>query len=223
VDFLFHLLDHTIPLLDNIRLVNRLVSDAAEMERQRIARNLHDSVLQPCVGLRLGLAAAMGKFCLAGTHAGKEIEQVIKLSDAAIADLRRYIDELHHGDTPEGDLLPVLQGFAKQFSAVTGIAVHVEAEGGMCLNDRLAAEVLQMVAEGLSNVRRHTYSTWATVGLVCHDGHLSVQIKNDGTVDKSPIPFTPRSIAERAAAIGGQTRVEGTDTGRTVVLIDIPL
>ena len=97
VDFLLHVLDHTLPVLDTIQLVERLTSDAAKMERQRIARNLHDGVIQPCMGLRLGLAAIKQKFLLAGTEAGEELERLVHLSDAALADLRYCIDALRDG------------------------------------------------------------------------------------------------------------------------------
>jgi signal transduction histidine kinase len=223
VDFLLHVLEQTVPILDNIQLVHHLASDAAERERQRIAGNLHDSVLQPCIGLRLGLAAALQRFRLVGTKAGEEIECVIKLSDAAIADLRRCIGALRDGNTPQESLLPALQHYAKQFAKATGIAVQVKAEGDMRLNARLDAEVSQMVAEGLSNIRRHTRSAWATVDLACHNGHLVVRMENDAAAGESPGPFTPHSIAERAAAMGGHMQVRRTDTGGTVVCIDIPL
>jgi len=221
VDFLLDVLDHTIPVLDTIQLVDRLASDAAKTERQRIARNLHDGVVQPCVGLRLGLAAIKRKFLLAGTEAGEELERLVQLSDVALADLRHCIGELR-GSVLQDGLLPVLCQFGQRFAKATGIAVHVEAEGNLDLNNRLTAEVLQMMAEGLSNVQRHTHSTWATVGLARHEGHLTVRIENDAG-DKLPAPFTPRSIAERAVALGGHTRVEQTGTGSTIVLVDIPL
>jgi signal transduction histidine kinase len=80
-----------------------------------------------------------------------------------------------------------------------------------------------MVAEGLSNIRRHTRSAWATVDLACHNGHLVVRMENDAAAGESPGPFTPHSIAERAAAMGGHMQVRRTDTGGTVVCIDIPL
>jgi signal transduction histidine kinase len=52
VDFLVQVLDHVVPVLDNIRLVDRLASDAAETERQRIARDLHDRSSSPTSGCR---------------------------------------------------------------------------------------------------------------------------------------------------------------------------
>src|ERR671938_1911456 len=92
-----------------------------------------------------------------------------------------------------GGLLPAVQRFAKKFAEATGIAVHVQAETPLPVHDRLAAEVFQMVAEGLSNVRRHTRSAQATVTLTCGDRHLRLSIANDVAAGTVPTPFTPRS------------------------------
>jgi hypothetical protein len=92
--------------------------------------------------------------------------------------------------------------FASRFSEVTGIAVEVEARDDLRVADRLAAEAFQMVAEGLSNVRRHTQSPQARVGLALQNGSLHLRIENPAGPDPCA-PFTPRSIAERAAALGG--------------------
>jgi len=101
--------------------------------------------------------------------------------------------------------------------------VHVEAETALPAHDRLAAEVFQMVAEGLSNVRRHTRSAQATVTLSCQDDQLRLSIANDVATAAVPTLFTPRSITERATALGGCAHVEWPEHGGTVIVVDIPL
>jgi signal transduction histidine kinase len=228
VDFLLQVLEHTMPTIDNIRLVDRLASDAAEEERRRIARDLHDSVIQPYIGLQMGLMAIQKKLATQSETAPEDVERLLTLTNAGIADLRHYMGELRENGTRDsgplpGGLLPAVQRFAKKFAEATGIAVHIEAETPLPVHDRLAAEVFQMVAEGLSNVRRHTRSAQATVTLTCGDQHLRLSIANDSATGTVPIPFTPRSIAERATALGGCARVEWPEHGGTVIVVDIPL
>jgi signal transduction histidine kinase len=91
------------------------------------------------------------------------------------------------------------------------------------LNGRLAAVVFQMVAEGLSNVRRHTHATRATVRLAQNNGHLVVRLENEEPTELAPTPFTPRSITERATALGGHAHVEQNGGSTTSVVIEIPL
>jgi len=128
-------------------------------------------------------------------------------------------------------LLPAIERFAARFTSVTGIAVDVNTHGKIEINDRLAAELFQMVTEGLSNVRRHALCNDAQVDLSCKNGKVVLQIKNarprvtpfeteDGHDQRL---FSPRSISERAALLGGKTVVSIDKMNYTVVSITIPL
>ena len=228
VDFLLQVLEQTMPTIDNIRLVDRLASDAAEAERRRIARDLHDSVIQPYIGLQMGLVAIQKNLAMHSPDVYEDLEQLLTLTNAGIADLRHYMGELRETGAPESGLLPAgllpaVQRFARKFAEATGISVNVEAKTALPVHDRLAAEVFQMVAEGLSNVRRHTRSAQPTMTLACDHDHLHLSIANDTAPGTVPVPFTPRSITERAIALGGRAHVEWPARGGTVVLVDIPL
>ena len=222
VSFLLQILDHTTPVLENIRLVDQLASEATEVERQRIARDLHDSVIQPYIGLQMGLAAVEQKLLLGHADVKEEITQLVHFTESAVADLRHYVRGLREGSEQEGGFLQAVQRFAEKFTAASGIVVHVEAEGDLLINDRLATELFHMIAEGVSNIRRHTSSPWARVDLRCQHDHVLLRIEN--AADEEPaLPFTPRSLTERAAALGGQVCVERTEISSTSVSIDIPL
>jgi signal transduction histidine kinase len=89
------------------------------------------------------------------------------------------------------------------------------------ISDRLAAEVFQMIVEGLNNVRRHTRAAAAGVELARRSDYLILRIFNDGV--ETPTHFMPRSIAERAASLGGRVQVEQATGGSTWVTVEIPL
>jgi signal transduction histidine kinase len=223
VDFLSQVLDQAIPTIETIQLVDRLASTAAEAERQRIACDLHDSVLQPYVGLRLGLAALSHKYTMGNTDIGEDLKQLCAMTDIGISDLRCYMSDLKEHGTYVENLLSLVQHFAERFAKTTGIAVHVEAKTPMSVPDRLAAQAWQIIAEGLSNVRRHTTSTRATISIACSNGHLTLWIANDVAAGAASTHFCPRSITERAAALGGCARVEQSATNGTLVEVTIPL
>ncbi len=235
-DFLLQIFDNVFPVLDNIRLVDRLASDAAEAERQRIARNIHDSVIQPYLGLQIGLTTVRQRLAesvsgetgssrqLAETVATMvgRIERLIEMTNAGINDLRRYVSGLKETGEREENLLSAVRRFAAKFEEATGIAVEVEAVSDFTLNDRLAAEAFQMVAEGLSNIRRHTRSRRARIELARRTDLLILRIENDLEDGSTLAFFTPRSISERAESLGGHVQVEQSE-GRTIVTIQIPL
>ena len=234
MDFVLQLLDHITPLMENVRLVDNLASDAAEQERHRIARDIHDSVIQPYVGLQLGITALSQKLRAGNTDVVANVEELLELTNQELVEMRSYVRGLKAAEDRRDVLLPAINRFVTKFASVTGIHVDVKTHGKVEVNDRLAAELFQIVAEGLSNVRRHALCNEAGVEIACEAGRLQLQIKNrrPGRSDDLNFNrdnhneqnlFTPRSIAERAAMLGGETKVSIDENNYTVVNVAIPL
>ncbi len=224
-EFLRLVLEQVVPLLENLRLVDRLASEAADEERRRIARDLHDSVIQPYLGLRLGLSAARA---MLGSGRAREAEgqlqRLAELTDGEIETLRGYVRALRGGEPGvEGGLLDEgVRRFCGRFSGATGIEVVVRLEGPPPRNDRLSAELFQLVAEALSNVRRHTPATRVEVGILTLQDRVVLTVSNDAAPE-ADATFFPRSLGERTAALGGTLRVLRPSEGITSVEISIPL
>lgn len=235
IEFLLQLMDHVSPLIENTRLVDSLASYAAEEERKRIARDIHDSVIQPYVGLQLGITALSQKLKAGNTDVLGNAEELLSLTNQELIELRRYVWGLRAGEERRDVLVPAIERFVARFATVTGIFVAVTARGKIEINDRLAAELFQMVTEGLSNVRRHAFCDKAKIELAVESGKLRLQIKNrrseitgdlgaNGKREHSKEPlFLPRSISERAELLGGETVVSVDDNNYTVVTVTIPL
>ena len=226
MDFVLQLMDHVTPVMENIRLIDNLASDAAEQERRRIAHDIHDSVIQPYLGLQFGLSALDQKLEAGNTAIRGNVQELLELTNHELAELRRFVWGLKATEERGDILVPAIERFAERFSVVTGIKVDVAAYGKIKINDRLAAELFQIVAEGLSNVRRHAFCRDARIEISCRDNSLLLQIKNsrprtDG--QDGVKSFRPHSIAERAAALGGETQVFVDDKDYTVVSVGIPL
>lgn len=211
---------HALPIIDNVRLFDRLAADVATEERRRIAHDLHDSVIQSYIGLQMGLAAIRQKSAL-GKDISQAVAQMIQLTETGIADLRAYVRELRYGSSQSDGLVPAIGRLAEKFSGVTGIAVELQAIEDIDVEEQIAAEVFQIVAEGLSNIRRHSQAEHAIVKLMRQGKALIVRLENDGA--HSGAAFVPRSITERAATLGGFTRVGRGADNHTVVSVEIPL
>jgi len=235
MDFMLQLMDHVTPVMENIRLIDNLASDAAEQERQRIAHDIHDSVIQPYLGLQFGLAALDQQLAAGNTGIRENVQELLELTNHELAELRHFVWGLRANEERTDVLLPAIERYAERFSVVTGIKVDVAAHGKVKVNDRLAAELFQIVAEGLSNVRRHAFCRDARVEIECKESSLHLQIKNSrprtgANPDGEPRDghdgvksFRPHSIAERAASLGGDTQVFVDDKDYTVVSVGIPL
>lgn len=235
MDFMLQLMDHVTPVMENIRLIDNLASDAAEQERRRIAHDIHDSVIQPYLGLQFGLSALDQKLEAGNTSIRGNVQELLELTNHELAELRRFVWGLRANEERGDVLLPAIERYAERFSLVTGIKVDVEANGKVKVNDRLAAELFQIVAEGLSNVRRHAFCRDARVEISCKETSLQLQIKNSrpraggnveaerGEGQEPNRSFRPNSIAERAASLGGDTHVFVDEKDYTVVSVGIPL
>ena len=235
MEFMLQLMDHVTPVMENIRLIDNLASDAAETERRRIAHDIHDSVIQPYLGIQFGLSALDQKLEGGDVAIRANVKELLELTRHELAELRRFVWGLKAGEERMDVLLPAIERYAERFSVVTGITVDVEAHGKVKVNDRLAAELFQIVAEGLSNVRRHAFCRDARVEISCKETSLLLQIKNSrprmgGNAETERAEghdgnraFRPHSIAERAAALGGETQVFVDEKDYTVVSVGIPL
>src|SRR5512139_151349 len=191
--------------LDNLRLVNRLTATAATGERRRISRDLHDSTVQPYVGLRMGLEALKRK---TGTDnpLHDDISDLIAMADASIAQLRGYIVALR-GQVGQGGghVLPALHAQVEQFQARSGIRINLDARGDQALSEHQLDEFRHIVSEGLSNIRRHGQCEHATVRLDCTPDSIVLEFVNPVVVEVGP--FHPRSLSERARELGGRMDV----------------
>ncbi|HJP92982.1 MAG TPA: histidine kinase [Pyrinomonadaceae bacterium] len=223
IDFLRQVVEHVVPIIEHVRLVDRFASEAFEHERRKISRDIHDSAIQPYIGLKLGLEALRRRASHDDPLAAG-IAELVDKTDSVIKDLRIYVGDLQQAAA--GELVNVLvssvQGHARKLGEFYGISVEVDAAADMNVNDRLAAEVFQIVREGLSNIKRHTASATARISMASSNGDLILDIENESPSGETHKTFTPRSITERAIALGGRVSVRVDDT-RTIVSVIIPM
>jgi len=222
--FLTHLMEQIFPIIETIEVLDRMASEAATAERLKFALNLHDTAVQPYIGLRMGLCA-LRKKATADNPLSEDLEKLASVADGVIADLRRYAGEVRQGSnsSPGGLVLPQLHRQAARIKGLYGIDIAVDVDGPLHLDDRMTAEVLQMVGEGLNNICKHTQARHGSVRLACRNGRLHVRIENEADGEESFTRFRPHSITERAAALGGRAQVRQCDSGGTAVLVEIPI
>lgn len=225
VEFLQQIVKHVMPVLSNVRLLEQLASKAAEHERQKIARDLHDSVIQPYIGLQYKLAAIRNK--LRSNAVGdvtNDLEQLFDATVSEITGLRHYVRELRDAATASDHLVAAIRRYTEQFQENYGIKVEVICRSELLITDRLAAELIQMVHEGLINAWKHTEATHCVVSLDSVDSNLVLCIENNNALpDEEQSYFSPRSLSERASSLGGRVSIDQNGMGQTVICVRIPL
>ncbi len=219
--FLGQLVAQAFPVIEHIDLLDRMASEAAERERQKFALDLHDTAIQPYIGLQMALGGLRQR-AEAGQDLRPEIDRLMAMGTQVIEDLRRYTRQVRQHQRSESDLLAQLRQQAAQVREFYGVDIAIEVEGELAVHDRLSAEVLQLVREGMANICKHTLARRGQVQLQCRSGWLGICIRNeDGAAPAAA--FTPRSISERAAALGGRAHVQQQAQGGTAVHVHIPV
>ncbi|WP_343728838.1 histidine kinase [Duganella sp.] len=220
--FLQQLAAQVFPVIENIMLLDRLASDAAFRERQKIARDLHDTTIQPYIGLRHGISAV--RQSLQSDHpVAAELDKLLDMTTQVIGDMRQFTRSVRQGVAQtEAELLVALRRQAQQVREFYDIQITIQAEDGLSISDRLAAEVFQIVNEGMHNIRKHTRARSGLISLSNADGQLRIRIQNE-TPEGPPAPFLPGSLAERTTALGGTIAIDRESDGVTTVSIAIPV
>lgn len=219
--FLSQVVGQAFPVIENIALLDGMASDAAFRERQKIARDLHDTTIQPYIGLRHALTA-MRNDAAADNPLLADLDKLIAMSGEVIVDMRDFARNVRKNDgTGEPELMTALRRQARQIREFYGIDIVLRLLPDVAISDRLAAEVFQIVNEGMSNIRKHTRARVGAVTLSSVNGCLQIDIENENP-DTFSGEFLPGSIAERAAALGGNVVITHP-AGSTRVCVSIPL
>ncbi len=180
-------------------------------DRERIAADLHDHVLQRLFALGLGLQAAHAR--LPTSDAARRVDEAVDQIDGIIRDIRTSIFDLH---TARGgrELAARVQAAATGMAADTDIEPVVRVSGDVeGVPEDLAIAVEAVVREGVSNAVRHAAPSQITV-TVSADSTLTVEVVDDGigipeTVGRSGLA----NVVARARAAGGDARVARRPVG----------
>ena len=221
--FLAQVAAQAFPVIENIQLLDSMVSEAARRERQKFSNDLHDTTLQPYIGLSHALQALL---CKTGTDnpIAAELRQVADMANHFIRDLRQIARDISTSTSTSGEpaFVVALRAHAADVKEYFDLDITLNGSEALGINDRLGAEVFQLVSEGMSNIRRHTIAKRGAVKLRRNQGWLHIRIENESPGGPA-LPFVPRSISQRASSLGGFAYVATRDDGATVVNIDIPV
>ncbi|HEX2826587.1 MAG TPA: histidine kinase [Burkholderiales bacterium] len=208
-------------VVENLQLVDELVSSAAEHERVLISRDIHDAAVQPYIGLRLALEALQREPDTGVRE--RRIQDLVDMANATVRDLRGYTRGLLAGEIPGGSLREGILMQADRHRRFYGleISTDVDARAGD-LSGRFASHVFYIVVEALANVVKHTASRRAFIEVWSAEGGLNVRVGNERAPgDEAPTSFVPKSIKSRVEALGGSLELQHTEY-HTVVHATVP-
>jgi signal transduction histidine kinase len=190
-------------------------------DRDRIARDLHDLVIQRLFATGLQL---QGMHRLARPEHQERLSRAVEDIDSTIHDLRAAIFELQHA--PDSSSLRAdLQGLVSEYTETLGFRPHLTCTGPVdtAVPTAVRPQILAAVRESLSNVVRHAQASQVTVEVTVGSGLVVARVSDDGvgigtTTRRSGL----RNLSDRAEALGGTVRISDNDPHGTVVELTAP-
>jgi signal transduction histidine kinase len=230
--FLTALADQAAVAVANAALYARSEHDATVVERQRLARELHDSVSQALFSMTLHARTAERQLAVAGVLPDappvETVRRLAELTQGALAEMRALIFELRPGALTEEGLVTALTRQAAALSAREGTPIRVDGPVDRPqLSPQSEEHLYRLTLEALHNAVKHAQAGQIAVDITSQDdGSLLVRIADDG-VGFDPQTAHPghmgqSTMAERAAAIGAALHVDSAPGAGCAVTVRVP-
>jgi signal transduction histidine kinase len=218
--------------IENARLHEQVQRLAVVEERERIARDLHDGIIQAIYGVALSLEDVPSLMETDPQEAEVRVDRAIDSLNLAIREIRNFIlglrSELLYGADVVAGLATLAEEFAASGAADVELDLAVDSEVTAQLPITHRVQLLQMSREALSNAARHARATRIRLAMRDTEGILELSVEDDGVgfdADEEP-PAGHLGLAnlrQRAAALGGIMSIASAPGNGTRLSIRIPL
>jgi signal transduction histidine kinase len=203
----------------------RRVVAGQELERRRLARELHDETGQALTSILLGLRSVEeAKDEAALTAAAANLRALVV---ATLQDVRTLAVELRPKALDDFGLVAALERLVETFSAQTGIDVQLQSQlGDHRVNGEAETALYRLIQEALTNIVKHAQARTVSIVLVRRGDLVSAVIEDDG---QGFAPGSARAdglglvgMRERAALVGGRLLIESTEGQGTTIAVEVP-
>lgn len=227
-EFLAALADQATLAVEKARLQAQVRALAALEERERIAADLHDGIIQSLYATGLGLDASIALVAEHPSKAAARLREVVDGIDTVIRDVRNYVVGLSPESLREKALGDALIDLARDvtLNRLATVAVAVDPEVAEGLPPEMQRALFMIVREGIANVVRHAPGARVTIRLERDAGDLRLRIEDDGpgfdTVTAGPGRGL-HNIQDRARRLGGEARVGSSPGQGTRITVTAPV
>ncbi len=211
--------------VEKLRLLRQVSETAVLKERQRLAREIHDTLAQDFTSIVTHLEAAESALHTSPDVARAHLERARRAAREGLTEARRVVWALRPDILTRTDLAQALKRVAHRWQEETGIPVHVTITGTpRPLPGDTDVVLLRAAQEALSNVRKHARATRVDVTLTYMGDHINLDVQDNGigfnpSVLNAGEGFGLHAMRERVEARGGQVIIEsGPGEGTTVVV-----
>jgi signal transduction histidine kinase len=213
--------------IENARLHTQIERLAVVDERDRISRDLHDSIIQSIYGVTLSLEDVPELVEEAPAEARQRMDHAVDALHGVIRDIRHFIFGLHPLLLDSGSLLDGLRVLADELRRNTATEVDLVGEEPNGLSMELVAELLAIARDALANVARHAQARHVWLRLAAPDESVRLEIEDDGRglkpyADLGSGHHGLANMQVRAEALGGTFDIQSGQDAGTRVIVSIP-
>jgi signal transduction histidine kinase len=206
--------------VDDLRHARQRIIAAADAERRRIERDLHDGAQQRMVAVAVTLGLAEAQFKNDPDQAHKLIAQAREEAQAAVKELRELARGIHPAVLSDRGLAAALEALASR----APVPVEVRGVPEDPLNPAVEAAAYFVTAEALTNVAKYAHASEASVQLSVADACLRVEVRDDGIGGADPTCGTGlRGLRDRVDALDGRLDIESPVGVGTTITVEMPL
>jgi signal transduction histidine kinase len=202
----------------------RRVVEAQELERRRLARELHDETGQALTSILLGLKSVEeAKSDQQRDAAARDLRELVV---STLQDVRRLAVELRPTALDDFGLLPAVERLAQTFTEQVGIATDVEAHlGETRLPPEVETALYRLVQEALTNVVKHSRATHVSISLMRKASSVSAVIEDDGVgfAEHTGEGLGLIGMRERVGLLDGRLEIESRPDHGTTIVAEVPL
>jgi len=218
--------------LENLRLIEQARHAAILEERQRLAREIHDTLAQGFTSIVMHLEAA--EQALGGDLAAvqRHLDQARRTARESLAEARRLVWALRPEPLERTSLPKALRRVTARWSERSGIEAKMVTTGNVYpLPPQVEVTLLRAAQEALANVRKHAQATRVTVTLSYMDDLVVLDVQDNGLGFEVTWPPTAEAkrglgllgIRERVEQLGGTLLIESTPGQGTTLVVEIPI
>jgi signal transduction histidine kinase len=221
-----HELENTIT--ENVRLRQLATEDAVIEERNRLSRELHDSVTQALYSQTLYAEAAARQLDAGMTEpAAEHVRQLRLTAQQALREMRLLIFELRPSALEREGFAAAVQARLESVETRTGLEAAVSIDEGVHLTPEMENDLYWIVQEALNNTLKSAQAKKVKVSLSREANQMVLQIADDGIGFDPGMSSTAgglglRSMHERAEKLGGKLQIESQPSAGTVVRVEVP-
>ncbi len=186
---------------------------AETRERNRLAREIHDTLGHTLTGLAAGMDACLVLIDAAPQKAKEQLGRLREVARHGLKDVRRSVKKLRPDDLERLPLREALSHMVKEFAGTTGMQVELTIQGWPeLLREDVEEVIYRIVQEGLTNANRHGHATAASVVFRLEGGKLFLTIADNGLGCKEAVPgFGLRHMRERLDLLHGSLSCRSED------------